>query len=255
MVKIGSGTIFFTNCNLNCIYCQNYEVSQLGHGKEISITELSNIFLKQQKDGAENINLVTPTMYVYQIIEAIKIAKNNGFKIPIIYNSSGYENVETIKLLNGYIDVYLPDFKYYDNKLGEKYSNIKNYFEVASKAIYEMYLQVGLPQFNKDGIIQKGIIIRHLVLPNYIENTKNILHWIRDNLPKDIYVSIMAQYFPTFKAKDDPFLNRKLTENEYKEALDYLYSLDLENGYFQELGSHEEEYVPDFNEFSINNKN
>ena len=243
----GSGTVFFTNCNLNCIYCQNYEISQGGKGKEITIQTLADIFIKQQEKGAHNINLVTPTMYVYQIIEAIKLARKNGLKIPIIYNSNGYENVETIKMLNGYIDVYLPDLKYYTNELSKKYSNVDNYFEVATNAIKEMYSQVGNAVFDDNGIIQKGVIIRHLVLPNHIQNTKNILKWINENLPKDIYVSVMAQYFPTYKAKNDSLINRKLNKKEYKEVLNYLYSLDLQNGYIQELGSHEEEYVPNFN--------
>ena len=243
----GSGTVFFTNCNLNCIYCQNYEISQGGKGKEITIQTLADIFIKQQEKGAHNINLVTPTMYVYQIIEAIKIARKNGLKIPIIYNSNGYENVETIKMLNGYIDVYLPDLKYYTNELSKKYSNVDNYFEVATNAIKEMYSQVGNAIFDDNGIIQKGVIIRHLVLPNHIQNTKNIFKWINENMPKDIYVSVMAQYFPTYKAKNDSLINRKLNKKEYKEVFNYLYSLDLQNGYIQELGSHEEEYVPDFN--------
>lgn len=242
----GSGTIFFSNCNLNCIYCQNYEISQLGKGKEISIDELAQIFLKQQERKAHNINLVTPTMYVYQIIEAIKIARKNGLNIPIIYNSNGYENVQTIKLLDGYIDIYLPDLKYYSNALSKKYSKVDNYFDTATRAIKEMYNQVGNATFDQNGIIQKGIIIRHLVLPNHIQNTKNILKWIYENMPKDIYVSVMAQYFPTFRAKDDDLINRKLIKKEYKEVLNYLYSLDLQNGYIQELGTHEEEYVPDF---------
>ena len=243
----GSGTVFFTNCNLNCIYCQNYEISQGGKGKEITIQTLADIFIKQQEKGAHNINLVTPTMYVYQIIEAIKLARKNGLKIPIIYNSNGYENVEAIKMLNGYIDVYLPDLKYYTNELSKKYSNVDNYFEVATNAIKEMYSQVGNAVFDDNEIIQKGVIIRHLVLPNHIQNTKNILKWINENLPKDIYVSVMAQYFPTYKAKNDSLINRKLNKKEYKEVLNYLYSLDLQNGYIQELGSHEEEYVPNFN--------
>lgn len=243
----GSGTVFFTNCNLNCIYCQNYEISQSGKGKEITIQTLADIFIKQQEKGAHNINLVTPTMYVYQIIEAIKIARKNGLKIPIIYNSNGYENIETIKMLNGYIDVYLPDLKYYTNELSKKYSNVDNYFEVATNAIKEMYSQVGNAIFDDNAIIQKGVIIRHLVLPNHIQNTKNILKWINENMPKDIYVSVMAQYFPTYKAKNDSLINRKLNKKEYKEVLNYLYSLDLQNGYIQELGSHEEEYVPNFN--------
>ncbi len=218
-----------------------------GKGKIISIEELAKIFLNQQKKNAHNINLVTPTMYVPQIIEAIKIARNNGLKLPIIYNSNGYENIETIKLLNGYINVYLPDLKYYTNELSKKYSKVDNYFEIATKAIKEMYNQVGNATFDNNGIIQKGVIIRHLILPNHMQNTKNILKWISDNLPKDIYVSIMAQYFPTYKAKNDTLINRKLNKKEYKEIFNYLYSLNLKNGYIQELGEHEEEYVPDFN--------
>lgn len=242
----GSGTVFFSNCNLNCIYCQNYEISNLGKGKEITIEHLAEIFLKQQERKAHNINLVTPTMYVYQIIEAIKIAKSKGLNIPIIYNSNGYENIETIKLLNGYIDVYLPDLKYYTNNLSKKYSKVDNYFGTATKAIKEMYNQVGKAKFSENGLIKKGVIIRHLVLPNHIQNTKNILKWISDNMPNDIYVSVMAQYFPTYKAKDDDLINRKLNKKEYNEVLNYLYSLDIENGYIQELGLHEEEYVPNF---------
>lgn len=223
------------------------KLAKNGKGKEITVQNLSDIFVKQQKKGAHNINLVTPTMYVYQIIEAIKLARKTGLKIPIIYNSNGYENVETIKMLNGYIDVYLPDLKYYTNELSKKYSNVDNYFEVATNTIKEMYSQVGNAVFDDNGIIQKGVIIRHLVLPNHIQNTKNILKWINENLPKDIYVSVMAQYFPTYKAKNDSLINRKLNKKEYKEVLNYLYSLDLQNGYIQELGNHEEEYVPDFN--------
>lgn len=244
--KNGSGTVFFTNCNLSCVFCQNYKISQQEKGYEITIEELANIFLKQQENKAHNINLVTPTMYVPQIIEAIKIAKKNGLNIPIVYNSNGYENIETIKLLNGYIDVYLPDLKYFDNEIGKKYSGINNYFKYASEAIKEMYFQVGLPKFNKDGIIEKGLIIRHLVLPNNIENSKKVLSWIKDNMPKEIYVSLMAQYFPTYKAKDIPELNRKLTYEEFNEIKSYFDNLGFENGYFQELGEHEEEYVPDF---------
>ena len=244
--KNGSGTIFFSNCNLNCIYCQNYEISQQGKGKIISIEHLAEIFVNQQKKNANNINLVTPTMYVPQIIEAIKIAKNNGLNIPIIYNSNGYENVETIKMLKGYVDIYLPDLKYYSNKISKKYSNIDNYFEIAINAIKEMQKQVGNPVFDNNGIIKKGIIIRHLILPNHLLNTKNILKYIKENFNEDTYISLMAQYFPTYKAKEDKFINRKLTKKEYKEIESYLYSLDIKNGYIQDLGEHEEEYVPNF---------
>ena len=227
----GSGTVFFSNCNLNCMFCQNYEISHLGKGKEISIEELADIFLEQQRKGAHNINLVTPTMYVIQIIEALKIAKQNGLSIPIIYNTSSYENVETIKMLNGYIDVYLPDLKYFSNDLCKKYSKVDNYFENATKAIIEMYNQVGKPKFDENGMIQKGVIIRHLILPNYIQNTKHILKWIKENMPKDVYVSVMSQYFPSYKALNDDKINRKINKKEYKTIEDYIYLLDFENGY------------------------
>ena len=244
----GSGTVFFSNCNLSCIYCQNYEISQLGRGKNITIAELANTFMELQRKNVNNINLVTPTMYAYQIKEAIKIARKDGLKIPIIYNTNSYENVETIKALNGYIDVYLPDLKYYSNELSKKYSKIDKYFEVATKAIKEMYKQVGTAKFDENGIIQKGVIIRHLILPNHLQNSKHILKWIKENMPDDIYVSVMAQYFPTYKAKQDNLINRKLKAKEYREIEEFLYTLDLENGYIQELGEHEEEYVPKWEE-------
>ena len=243
----GSGTIFFSNCNMNCIYCQNYEISQLEKGKEITIEELADIMIKQQEKGVENINLVTPTSYVWHIIQAIKIAKNKGLHIPIVYNTNGYENVETLKLLEGYIDIYLPDLKYYNNELGIKYSKVNNYFGIVIEAIKEMYRQVGSPQLNEKGIMQKGLMIRHLVLPNNIENSKNVLRWIKENIDNDVYVSVMAQYFPTYRAKEMDELNRKLTKQEYEEIENYLYDLNLENGYIQELGEHEEEYVPKWN--------
>lgn len=241
--KKGSGTVFFSNCNLNCVFCQNYEISQQGEGKEISIQELADIFIKQQEKDVENINLVTPTSYVPQIIEAIKIARGNGLKIPIVYNTNGYENVETLKMLEGYIDIYLPDLKYSDDLLAKRLSKVDNYFETTTNAIKEMHRQVGEIVFNEDGIMQKGIIIRHLVLPNHILNSRRVLKWINDNM-NDVYVSVMAQYFPTYKAKEIEDINRKLTKEEYEEIESYLYRLNLENGYIQELGEHEEEYVP-----------
>lgn len=240
----GSGTIFFSNCNMSCIYCQNYEISQQEKGKEITIQELADIMIKQQENGVENINLVTPTSYVLHIIEAIKIAKSKGLQIPIVYNTNGYESIDTLKLLEGYIDIYLPDLKYYYNELGQKYSNVNNYFEVATQAIQEMYRQVGNPQLDENGMMQKGLMIRHLVLPNNIKNSRQVLKWIKENIDNNVYVSIMAQYFPTYKAKNVDELGRKLTKQEYEEIENYLYDLDLENGYIQELGEHEEEYVP-----------
>ena len=243
--KNGSGTIFFSNCNMNCLYCQNYEISQEGLGKEISIERLAEIFIEQQEKNVENINLVTPTSYTYQIIEAIKIARKRGLSIPIVYNTNGYETVENIKLLEGYIDIYLPDLKYSEDELGFEFSKVNNYFEIATKAIKEMKRQIGKNEFDENGVMKRGIIIRHLILPNYISNTKKVLKWIDENL-SDTYVSIMAQYFPTYKAKENKKMNRKLRYDEYKEIEDYLYSLNINNGYIQELGEHEEEYVPEW---------
>ena len=243
----GSGTVFFSNCNLNCIFCQNYEISQKGRGKEITIEELADIFLKQQEKGVENINLVTPTSYVVQIIEAIKIARKNGLKLPIVYNTNGYENVDTIKMLDGYVDVYLPDLKYVDDELGEKCSKVKNYSEIATKAILEMQKQVGKTQINENGIMEKGIIVRHLVLPGHVENSKKVLRWLKENLNEENYVSVMAQYFPTYLVKEKEEyrdLNRKLTKEEWRNIEKFIDELDFKNGYIQELGEHEEEYVP-----------
>lgn len=242
----GSGTVFFSNCNLRCVYCQNYKISQDGYGREVTVEELSAIFLKQQNKGVHNINLVSPTIYVPQIIEALKLAKSEGLMIPVVYNSSGYESVETIKSLNGYVDVYLPDFKYIDDAVAFKYSGVKNYSSIVKESILEMYKQVGAPVLDDDGIIKRGLVIRHLILPNNVENSKGVIKWINNNIGKDVYLSIMAQYFPTHKAHNFQELNRKINKDEYKKIEDYLYGLDIENGYIQELGEHEEEYVPNF---------
>lgn len=242
----GSGAVFFSNCNLRCVYCQNYKISKEGKGKEISIKELADIFLNLQEEGACNINLVTPTIYALNIKEALILAKKNGLNIPVIYNSSGYENVNTIKELDGLIDVYLPDFKYFSNELGLKYSGVNKYFDFASSAILEMYRQVGHPIFDNNGIIKKGLIIRNLILPNNTKNTKNVLEWIVENIGKEAYVSIMAQYFPTNEAQNINELNRKITKKEYHIIEKYMYDLGLENGYFQSLGKNEEKYVPNF---------
>lgn len=244
--KNGSGAVFFSNCNLSCVYCQNYKISAEGVGKEKQEQELAEIFLNLQKQGANNINLVTPTIYVLQIIEALKIAKERGLKIPIVYNTNGYENIETLKLLEGFVDIYLPDLKYAFDDLAYKYSGIKKYFEVATKAIKYMYKQVGGVVLNKNGIATRGVIIRHLVLPNNISNSFEVLKWIRDNFEDDVYVSLMAQYFPTYKAKNIDQLNRKLTNIEYQRVKNYFYNLGLKNGYIQNLGKNEQEYVPEF---------
>lgn len=240
----GSGTVFFSGCNFNCIFCQNHEISHNNFGKEISIERLAEIFIELQNKNVNNINLVSPTPYVYQIIEAIKIAKKNGLTIPIVYNTNSYENVETIRLLDGYIDVYLPDLKYFSNETAIKYSKAPNYFETATNAIKEMFFQVGNPIFDENGIIKKGVIIRHLVLPSHLSETKHILEWIKNNLSDETYISIMLQYFPAFKSKEDNLINRKVSKREFEIVKNMI--CDFKNGYIQELSECEEEYVPNF---------
>ena len=251
--KNGSGTVFFTGCNMNCKFCQNYKISQEMLGKEIEKENLAEEFLKLQDLKANNINLVTGVMYIPQIIDALKYAKQRGLKIPIIYNSSGYENPEIIKMLDGYIDVYLPDLKYYENELAKRLSGVENYFEYATESIKEMYKQVGKPELDENGMIKKGVIIRHLVLPNHIENSKKVLNWIKTTFKDDILVSIMAQYFPSNKAMECIDINRKLTEKEYREVEEYVYELNL-NGYIQDLEENEEQYVPDFEQTEKTNE-
>ena len=242
----GSGTVFFSGCNFSCVFCQNAKISHENFGKEISDERLAEIFLELQNKNVHNINLVSPTPYVNNIINAIKIAKNKGLHIPIVYNTNSYENIETLKLLDGYIDVYLPDLKYFDDETAIRYSKAPHYFEVATEAIKEMVRQVGAPVFDDDGIIKKGVIVRHLVLPAHLTETKKILEWIKLDLPKDIYVSVMAQYFPTYKAKTDDYkeIGRKLSKREYDLVCNMLD--DIENGYIQDLEDFEEEYVPNF---------
>jgi len=243
----GSATIFFTGCNLRCVFCQNYKISrEEAQGTEITEQDLADIFISKQKEGVHNINLVSPTPYIKYIKKAIIIAKQNGLDIPIVYNSNGYENVESIKELDGLIDVYLPDFKYADNNIAKKYSSAINYKENAVKVIKEMYRQVGNARFNEAGIIQKGIIIRHLILPNNVENSKLVLEEIANNFDKKIYVSLMGQYIPQDKSLEYEELNRKITKEEYDEVIDYFFELGLENGFVQELESASEDYIPEF---------
>ena len=213
-------------------------------GKEITDERLADIFLELQNKKVHNINLVSPTPYVKNIIKAIDIAKANGLSIPIVYNTNSYENIETIKMLNGYVDVYLPDLKYFDDTTSINYSKAPNYFDVSTNAIKEMIKQVGTPKFDDNGIMKKGVIVRHLVLPNHLTESKKIFDWIKKNLPKDIYVSVMAQYFPTYKAKEIEKINRKLTKREYELVCSMIQ--DIEYGYIQDLEDFEEEYVPNF---------
>lgn len=243
----GSGAVFFSNCNLKCVYCQNYEISCKGSGKKISVFELADIFLKLQEEGCDNVNLITPTIYALQIKEAIIIAKDKGLSIPIIYNSSGYETVETLKKLEGYIDVYLPDFKYANDEIAYKYSGVMNYSTVAKNAIFEMKRQVGNAEFDNEGIITNGIIVRHLILPNNTKNTKDVLYIISKLLGTDTYISVMAQYFPTNNAFKYDELNRKITKQELKIVENYMYKIGFSNGYIQNIGKSEEKYVPKFN--------
>lgn len=242
----GSGTIFFSNCNLKCCYCQNKEISTDGFGKEVSIERLSEMMLELEEKHANNINLVTPTHYVPSIIEAIKIARSKGLSIPIVYNTSGYESVETLKLLDGYIDIYLTDFKYFNDKLGKDLSKCSNYFEVASKALEEMYRQTGKNKFNDNGLMTKGIIVRCLVLPTKSDDTKKIINYLYKKYQDNIYLSIMNQYTPVNNIKEYPFLNKTVSEDEYNDIIDYAIDLGIKNAYMQEGGTCSESFIPSF---------
>lgn len=244
---IGSGTVFFSYCTLKCVFCQNYNISQCSWGKEITTDRLSEIFIELQEKGALNINLVTPTHYVPQIIEAIKIAKIKGLNLPIIYNSSGYEKVETIRLLKGYIDVYLPDMKYFETKYSIKYSRAKDYFSYASEAINEMVNQVGEVKFDDNGIIQRGVIIRHLMLPGLLFDSKKIIDYIYNTYGDKVYISIMNQYTPLEHVKEYPELNKPLNQKHYESLIDYALNLGVKNGFVQEEGTDKESFIPLFN--------
>ena len=242
----GSGTIFFSNCNLKCYYCQNKEISTDGFGKDVSIERVSEMMLELEERGANNINLVTPTHYVPSIIEAIKLARNKGLSIPIVYNTSGYESVDTLKLLDGYINIYLTDFKYFDNKLGKDLSKCSNYFEVTSKALDEMYRQTGKNKFNDNGLMTKGIIVRCLVLPTKSDDAKKIIDYLYKKYQDNIYLSIMNQYTPVNFIKDYPYLNKTISEDEYNDVIDYAIDLGIKNAYMQEGGTCSESFIPSF---------
>lgn len=242
----GSGTIFFSNCNLKCVFCQNHKISDSGIGKEVSIKRLSEIFLEQQQQGAHNINLVTPTHYVHQIIEALTIAKSQGLNIPILFNTNGYENPETIKALEGYIDVYLPDLKYFNNKYSIKYSNVPDYFSKASASIKEMFFQVGETKFHESGLIKKGVVIRHLMLPGLLFDSKKIIDYIYKTYGDSIYISIMNQYTPMYNSKNFPEINKCLNPKHYDSLIDYCLYLGIKNAFIQESGTSSESFVPEF---------
>ncbi len=242
----GSGTVFFSGCPLQCVFCQNYDISSGNFGEEVSIERLAAIFLELQEQGANNINLVTGSHYVPQIVEALDLVKRQ-LHIPVVYNSSAYETLETLKMLEGYVDIYLPDLKYMSNERALRYSNAEDYVEVATAAIREMFRQVGPVQYDERGMLTKGLIVRHLVLPGGVEDSSAVLRWVAQNLPlEDILVSIMSQYTPFHRSADFPEIHRRLTEEEYEAVLDILDDLEIENGFCQELSSATEEYTPSF---------
>lgn len=239
-----SGAIFFSNCPLKCIFCQNYEISQLGRGKEISVQDLVDIMKNLEEKGAENIDLVSPTQYTDQIVEALKIYKP---KVPVVWNSNAYERVESLEKLRGLVDVFLPDLKYVASVKSKEYSKCENYFEFASSAILKMRELCPCDEY-KDGKLVKGMIIRHLVLPNNYLNTKQVLKWIKDNLGTDTIISVMSQYIPYYLSKSHHLLSRSLTFREYEKVEKLVFDMGFENGFLQELGSADECYVPSFEE-------
>lgn len=242
----GSGTVFFSNCNLRCVFCQNYKISEESSGMEISIERLAEIFLELQAKGANNINLVTPTHYVPQIIIAIDISRSKGLSLPILYNCSGYENVETIKMLEGYIDVYLPDLKYFSSKYSSRYSKAPDYFDKASEAIKEMVAQVGKPKFEKE-LIKKGVIVRHMMLPGLLFDSKKIIDYLYKTFGDDIYISIMNQYTPINKNEEYAEINKTLNPLHYDSLVDYALNLGVKNGFIQDDGTQSKVFIPDFN--------
>ncbi len=291
----GSGAVFFSGCNLKCIFCQNHEISHSGRGKEITAGELASVFLSLRDKGAHNINLVTPNHFIPSIIEALEKARTGtitcdatgtagcingetggnfcgttggnadtaegpghdlshglrhglyrGLDIPIVYNTNAYESLDSLKQLEGWADVYLPDLKYVSPGLSKEYSGAADYFEYASKAILEMFRQAGSPVFDKDGMIKKGLIIRHLVLPGHTDDSIRVLEWIADNLPKSTYVSLMSQFVPCYHAVGHPVLDRHITRHEYEKVVGKFVKLGL-NGYVQERDSASEQFIPDFN--------
>lgn len=242
----GSGTVFFSGCTLRCVFCQNSEIAAGNAGKEITTDRLSEIFLELQAKGANNINLVTPTHYALQIIKAVKRAKADGLKLPIVYNTSGYETVETLKMLEETVNVYLPDMKYLSSEASLKYSNAADYFDRASEALREMYSQTGKPVFDGRGIMTRGIIVRHLVLPGLTEDSKAVVKYLYETYGDDIYISIMNQYTPLVKSEKYPELNRRVTKSEYDEVVDYALELGVVNGFIQEGDTASESFIPAF---------
>lgn len=244
----GSGAVFFSGCNLHCVYCQNRNIAQGQAGRRITPDRLSDIFLELQEKGAHNINLVTPAHFVPQIITALKSAKKQGLSLPVVYNTSSYEKTETLKSLEGLIDIYLPDLKYCDAALGREYSHAPDYFETAAKAIAEMVRQVGAPVFEdgEDSLMKRGVIVRHLLLPGCGRDSRRILRYLHDTFKNDIYVSIMNQYTPLSQVSGVPRLNRRISAGEYRRIVDYAIRIGMENGFIQEGETASESFIPAF---------
>lgn len=247
----GSGTVFFSHCTMKCVFCQNYDISTRNKGTTVTEDELADKFLDLQSLGAHNINLVTPTHFVPQIITALDIAKSKGLKLPIVYNTSGYESIETLKMLEGYIDIYMPDMKYYDDKYAVKYSTAPGYFNIAKNAIREMFSQTGLPEFDENGIMRRGVIVRHLMLPGLLFDSKKIMDYLYHEYKNDIYVSIMSQYTPLAYVKKYPELNRRLNPKHYDAMVNYCADLGMENAFVQDGEAADESFIPPFNEDEI----
>lgn len=241
----GSGTIFMSNCNMHCVYCQNYSISQLGYGREYKINEVAAMMLDLQSAGAHNINFVTPTHYTIQIRDAIIKAKKAGLSIPIVWNSNAYEHAEILRKLEGLIDIYMPDFRYADHEAALKYSDAPDYPTFARKALSEMHRQVGNIELDADGIAKSGLLIRILLLPRDVNKIRGILTWIADNLGSDTFISLMSQYYPTYKANEHPEISRPIFASEYRKTVELAEDMGFENGYFQGLGI-TPEWTPDF---------
>lgn len=260
----GSGTIFFTGCPLGCIFCQNHNISMGQSGKEITIERLTEIFFELKEKGANNINLVTPTHYIPQIRKALIRAEKENLRLPVIYNTGGYEKVESLKMLDGLVDIYLPDLKYMSSEISARYSNAPDYFIIASAAIKEMFRQTGMPRFYREGkftekveyseenvLIEKGVIIRHLVLPKGVEDSKNIVRYIHDTYGNKVFISIMNQYTPSGNITGYPELLRKVTKKEYEEVVDYAIDIGIEKGFIQEGDTAKESFIPEFDNEGI----
>ncbi len=243
----GSGTVFFSCCNMKCIYCQNYGISTQNRGMELSSDDLAEKFLGLQELGANNINLVTPTHFIPQVIDAISIAKMRGLRLPIVYNCGGYESVDALRLLSGYIDVYMPDMKYYKDKYAVEFSSAPNYFEIAKKAIAEMFAQVGKPCFDERGIMQKGVIVRHMMLPGLMFDTKKIIDYLYKTYGDDIYISLMSQYTPMPNVSGNAKLNRRIPEEYYDAMVEYCAEKGIRSAFIQDGSSATESFIPEFN--------